>query len=256
MSYQGRRPHILQQEPTDTAPTLTSEWDSASSEATVMAVMAQGQCRILQESWPARCAGSCCRHQSHLCCRPPHPWTFAKPAQPVLRGPRLPPSLVPLLTSSGPAQVRSPVSHGCSSGPRGHFQPRPQGGAGPEPLRMCSPSRGPLGEGGRAGLSCRDPEGMEQEEQAAAAGHDGEGISGEKKLRESCSESTIQTFFQAYFNKQIKPHLVKVLNISHCKQGGALKRPDQRERAAKTQQQSAHSVQQKHFLKFQALDNV
>ena len=70
---------------------------------------------------------------------------------------------------------------------------------------------------------------------------------------------TITGFFlliQAYFNKQIKPHLVKVLNISHCKQGGALKRPDQRERAAKTQQQSAHSVQQKHFLKFQALDNV
>eukprot|EP00071_Canis_lupus_P030736 XP_022264293.1 proline-rich protein 18-like [Canis lupus familiaris] len=76
------------------------------------------------------------------------------------------------------------------------FPAQAAGGRWPRASAHVQPLPRPTRGGGRAGLCCRDPEGMEQEEQAAAAGHDGEGISGEKKLRESCSESTIQTFFQ------------------------------------------------------------
>ena len=62
-------------------------------------------------------------------------------------------------------------------------------------------------------------------------------------------------FFQTYVNKQIKANLVKDPKLLHCRQGGTLPRTDQWERADKMQQQSAHSLHQKHFLKDQALDS-
>ena len=62
--------------------------------------------------------------------------------------------------------------------------------------------------------------------------------------------------FQAYVNTQIKAHLIKGPNTPHDKQGTTLQRTDLWERAVKTQQQSAHSIHQKHFLKCKALDSV
>ena len=60
---------------------------------------------------------------------------------------------------------------------------------------------------------------------------------------------------EGYFNKQTKAHLVKVRPLHQDKQGGALQRTDQWERADNTQQQSAGNIHQKHFLVGQALDS-
>ena len=51
-------------------------------------------------------------------------------------------------------------------------------------------------------------------------------------------------------------HLIKGPNTPQCKQRGTPQRTDLEERSGKLQQQSAHSTQEKHFLKYQALDSV
>ena len=49
---------------------------------------------------------------------------------------------------------------------------------------------------------------------------------------------------------------IKGPNTPHCKEGGTLHRTDLQGRAAKTEQQSAHHIYQKHLLKHQALDSI
>lgn len=77
---------------------------------------------------------------------------------------------------------------------------------------------------------------------------------------EFCKVSALVEIGSDQFNNQTRAHLIKthqtlatVQTTPHCRQGEPLERTDLKEKAGKTQHQSAHGIHQRQFLKDEAL---